>query len=368
MTEVEHADCWVVNSKIIQKPFKEYDISHYNKLYIEGYSFPLSSPNKEVSKLKPFVESEIMYRNLIKHDIDFNKIEIEESMKVFSYTNYYRLSVYERYLGANKRNFTEMLNLYEFDQSLSNLISSMIPTIENYLKCTLAYSVVKKYQEDNNQLYEPAICYLDENIYKEDKDIKAMLSVFADILESKREKDEIVKHHIDNYGGNIPFWVLAEFLTMGNIHVISTNLKRTYRKNWSDTIFNKKTSEKMLPEWISTIRTLRNSCAHNARFYGSRPTYNPQIIDDELSLVLSNFTYNGNSETIEKEKYINKFKHTVFAGIITMKLFYKPLPEVEQKKWNNFVESLEQLINKYNIDLYKLGFLENWKEILIIDI
>ncbi len=127
----------------------------------------------------------------------------------------------------------------------------------------------------------------------------------------------------------------------------------------------------MLPEWISTIRTLRNSCAHNARLYGSRPTYNPQIIDNELSLVLSNFTYNGNDETnknTEKDKFINKFRHTVFAGIITMKLFYKPLPIVEQMKWNVFVESLEQLINKYSIELYKLGFLENWKEILVIDL
>ena len=43
---------------------------------------------------------------------------------------------------------------------------------------------------------------------------------------SKKDNSHLlfVKHHIDNYNGDLPVWVAVEIMTMGNMHKLYNNL------------------------------------------------------------------------------------------------------------------------------------------------
>ncbi|UJS28886.1 Abi family protein [Macrococcoides canis] len=368
--------CLELHKKDI-KPFTTYDVSKYEQLYINSLSFPIQSKELKNTyssdsqrKLKPFVNLEEMYLKLEKEGIKFTDEDIESSKIILNYINYHRLSVYRLFLSEDNKTFSRILQLYYFDEKLKNLISSLIPTIENYIKRSFAYGITKKYEENKQlsnkkcQFTHASLCYTDMNIYKKEvseNDIKEMLSIFAEIITSKIGKDPMIDHHIDKYNGNIPIWVLVEFLTLGNIHRLSTSIDRSYRKEWNKALF-KKSKDSILPEWINTIKNLRNMCAHNARLYGSRPIYNPAIIDEELEFLKMN-----KRQDVDENDFLNKSKHTIFAGIIVLKYFYKELPEYEKNRWKKFIDDLSLLFYEYDIDLYRIGFPINWKDILTID-
>src|SRR5699024_9880874 len=105
-----------------------------------------------------------------------------------------------------------------------------------------------------------------------------MLSSYASMILDKQDKDPSIKHHVEYYSGNIPFWVIVEHLTMGNIVTFLYNLDRSYRKNWvRSSGFS--INDKWIIPWVETIQFLRNTCAHTARIYGRRFNYNPHISD-----------------------------------------------------------------------------------------
>lgn len=375
----------IINNKKIKKPFKTYDVSGYSELYVDGAYFPLAIESKlrdkiqvkEQRDLKPLVNITEMWKNFEKEDITLGKTDEErEQIKndlesLLVHINYYRLSVYRLFLKEEQRDFDHLYQLYSFDTELRALIARMLPTIENSLKATLAYSLAYHYKErKTSKSLTEALCYLDgEEVYKREYNqngkVKMMLSGFADLLNSKQDKDPMIRHHLEMYGGNIPIWMLVEFLTLGDVYTISIYLERRYRKKWAKQLFgDRDVKDGWLVEWIKTIQLLRNSCAHNARLYGSKPTYNPAIIDGERQKVI---------ECLEKERsyrdipqYVdNELKHTIFAGILTMKVFYQANPN-EKIRWNEFVDELEELISKSSIMLEYLGFVGDWKAILTI--
>lgn len=187
-----------------------------------------------------------------------------------------------------------------------------------------------------------------------------MLSGFADLLTSKQEKDPVIKHHLLYYSGQIPMWVLVEFLTLGDIYTLIMYLDREYRKEWVRSTFNN-VNDKWIVEWTKTIQLLRNTCAHNARLYGSRPPYNPFIPDYDVQKLPERY----NQETKGNDN-VDKLRHTIFAGILTMRQFYLSLSFFDKEKWNLFLLDLKLIINEFDADLYRIGFPENWETVLKI--
>lgn len=361
--------CLEKSRKEISVPFKITPISLYDELYVYGDEFPVKPRDKvkvkQDKEVKPFKNIDEMILKLEENEITLNDGEKKLARDVLKYISYHRVVVYSRYIESENRSFSKVLSLYKFDAELSMLIYSMIPTIENSIKRNYAYSIAEKIEQEGiiNDDIPSALFYNNLNIYKPSRKegAREILSNFAEFLNSKVGKDPMIDHHVENYGGKIPVWVLIEFLTLGNMHRLSTLITREYRKAWNNSLF-KNSNDKWLPEWINTITILRNMCAHNARLYARNSVYNPEIIDEERDQIISTL-----NDDVDSDQYLDKFKHTIFSGLIIMKYFYKNLPSFEKDRWNIFVRNLGILIENYAVDINYLGFTKNWKDVLFIN-
>lgn len=356
-------------SKDIKKPFKFYDVSEFDEIYIDGSKFPIKLTstklkNKGNLELKKPALIEEMTNNLKLHSITFTKEEELEALNIFKATNYYRISVFSRYLDDEDHSFTTLLNLYKFDNFLRESINRLIPPVEIALKTSLSYFLAVNYTTlIDEPSEEEALVYLDYSLFKQEfvnnGKVDEMLSHFAEFLESKQDKDPGVRHHVEYYGGKIPVWVLVEHLTFGDIATFVTYLDRSVRKKWVRYFING-INDKWIIEWIKTIQFLRNSGAHCSRFYGKMLNYNPEFTKEDFEQLPD--------EIKTDQTKIDKLKHTFFAGLLTIKNFYLTLPEYEQEHWNIFLKKLKQRIEYYSANVYRIGFPDNWYKLLIIDV
>lgn len=351
--------------KEINKAFKTYDIKNYDTLSVYGDSFPINKLAKDLKvkdsrSPKKAMENSLLPDQLRKSGIKVNQEEEELLKQRLPYINYYRLSVFRFFTEENNNSFTRMYEIYEFDNYLRREIWNFLTIIEITIKTTLAYSISLKYKNDfleeieNGEKFE-ALCYIDPIIYKkkETKNLPEMLSNYASLMLDKQDKDPSIKHHVEYYSGNIPFWVIVEHLTLGNIVTFLYKLDRPYRKNWVRTS-GFKIKDEWIIQWVDTIRQLRNTCAHTARIYGRKFNYNPHLTDD----IRNNIQPSYDDESFEK------LKHTLFGAFCVIKEFYQTLPDNEQASWNTFLTDLSSKISYMDINLYYIGFPDNWLALL----
>lgn len=73
-----------VHSKKIKKAFQTYDVTEYDKLYVEGSSFPICDENtqEKVNELKEPLSIEGMIFKLKKHGITFSEQEYLDATKI----------------------------------------------------------------------------------------------------------------------------------------------------------------------------------------------------------------------------------------------------------------------------------------------
>lgn len=349
------------------KPFKDYDVAKATTLKIKGYSFPIELGNKVSNKenrdLKPPVDHLEMINRFEAQGVKFDEKSKQKAMDILPSLNYYRLSVFRLYLKEDK-SFEELVALYRFDLFLRESINRLIPPVEVLIKTSLAYFLSTEYKNliaFPTQSYD-ALAYMDYSIYKKEmvknSRVNEMLSRFSEFISGKQDKDPDIKHHAEYYGGKIPIWVLTEHLTIGDIATFVTYLDRPVRKKWVRYLqFDMKDGN--IVEWVKTIQYLRNTGAHCSRMYGKKFNYNPTLHKADVKKLPDK--YNDSDE-------LDRLIHTVFAGLLIIKQFYCKLPNFEQEGWEVFLTKLEKKIGEdCSIDLYYIGFPENWKEMLTIE-
>lgn len=357
----------------MKKPFKKIDISKHDVLEIQGLNFPLlPSENSDIKveepkELKqPLTVKKMIEKLKEKYSISFSTEEEIEAKSFLKHINYYRLSIFIRYL-REKRSFTDLKELYEFDAFIGENINMLIAPLEIYVRTSLSYVLTNDYLtivsnlKKEGENIDSSLVYLDKRVYKNkyvvNKRVDEVISFIAKSLHDKQSRELSIAHHIKHYGGYIPFWVLVENITFGELLTLLNNFERQVKKHWIDNSFpgNK---IKGFEEWLNTIRILRNTGAHCSRFYGRKFPYNPNLNDEDLSLI----KYGNESDEFQKV-----FKNTFFAGIMTLKTLYIPLQENDRLKWNGFIRNLDHWITKSNnIDKSRLGFNEYWIEALNI--
>ncbi len=261
-------------------------------------------------------------RNCIIDDEEFCK-------EALATLNYYRFSAYflpfrtsdKKYIEGTT--FRRVYHIYEFDRKLRNLLFKAIEVIEVDLRSQLAHYHAMKYG---------ALGYMDPNNFSEKHDVEKFLKNIKSEI-TKNKKNLFVKHHLKNYGGQFPIWVIIELFTFGMLSYFYSDLITQDQKVIAR-IFN--TSYTNMKSWLKCCTDLRNICAHYGRLYY-------RVFD----------SVPGGMEIPEDVKC------RLWGSVLTVKELY-PFPE----RWNaEFIPQLSALFDEYseNIDLCHIAFPEDWE-------
>ncbi|WP_394122095.1 Abi family protein [Planococcus donghaensis] len=255
----------------------------------------------------------------------------QEAIAVLKRINYYRLTAYGLTFKDEQKNqylpgttFEQLIELYDFDKKLRQLLGGVIESIEIAFRTHIAYYHVHKYGPIG---YKEAKNF---NVDEYHEKFIASLDRFFD--NSKTEL--FVSHHQSKYQGVFPFWVTVEVLSFSTLSMLFKNLKYKDKLAISKNYY--KVHSKYVESWLHTLSTIRNTCAHHGRLYGKKLTIRPKLFDDMQGKI-------QNDE--------------VFAAILTAcKL-------LSTKERTVFINSLSLLIEEYRdyIDMQQIGFPRDWK-------
>jgi abortive infection bacteriophage resistance protein len=250
--------------------------------------------------------------------------------EILSRINYYRLSAY--FLPFKKADgnyvpgteFNTVYQIYEFDRKLRNLLFAAIEEVEIYLRTKFAYYHAHKYG---------ALGYMDAGNYnRRHRHDRFMGLVQTEINNNK--KGLFVQHHITNYGGQFPVWVITELFTFGMLSYFYGDLPSPDQKWIAKTVFG--TIPKNLVSWLRCCTDLRNICAHYGRLYFRL-----------FAAVPANLP--GLEKTAERR---------LFGALLALKALYP-----DMGKWNTEIRpALCSLIKSYSqaIRLDHIGFPVDW--------
>ena len=257
---------------------------------------------------------------------------------ILSCIYYYRFSGYlfgfrDKSTGMYPQNltFAQVKRIYDFDRRLTKTLLFALEDIEETLKTRLSYTITSSYPED-------PLIYLNAAIYRNRNSFIDFQSRFYSAVE-KNKGLPFVKHHIEQYGGDLPMWVAVELFTMGNLHAVYDNLIGPLQKKIAKQ-YN--TGPIQLRNWILNLMYTRNHLAHNMRIY-------------DYDFARSPMQCKNHPFPCEKT-------NRIFDQVFIMCVMYS-----DHEEWTNYiVPELSALFEEYSdvIQLQNIGFPENWKDIL----
>lgn len=255
--------------------------------------------------------------------------------------NYYRISGYlhdfkkpgtDEYVDG--LTWEKVQALYDFDRRFTRILMYALEEIEETLKARMAYLITKEFPDD-------PLIYLSMDIYRDENEFEKFQKLFRKAV-NKNSNLPFVKHHIENYDGNIPMWVAVELFTMGNLHSVYDNLQTTYQKLIAKSF---DLSVDLLSSWIESLTYTRNHLAHYMRIY--------------------NFNFGRTPKKI-KGSFESAIPNMIFDQIQVMSYMYADCDE-----WNSYIlPEMRSIINEYSsyVSLSSIGFPENWEDVLKNDI
>lgn len=259
----------------------------------------------------------------------------DECLEFLRRVNYYRLSAYYLpFRGPDGKcfeniTFRKIQMIYEFDQHLRSLIIDIIEDIEVYIRTQLAYYHSHTYG---------ALGYMSPQSYNQRHDHISFAKHVNDCINENRNT-LVVKHHMENYDGKFPLWVIVEFFSIGMLSHFYRSFKTYDKKKIVYTLYND-ISYQHLESWLRCITDLRNKCAHYSRMYY--------------------WIFPAIPKMPENIKYIPTRR--LFSQIYMLKLMYPDAATWEEK----FMKPLRHLIKQYKpyISLQHLDFPYRWNFML----
>lgn len=224
--------------------------------------------------------------------------------------------------------FERIVELYFFNANFRQILFSEIEKIEINVRCRLANYFAQKYG---------VLGYLDAKNFEKCQYHQIFLN---DIEEEKyrNSKAPFVRNFQQNYeGGELPIYALVEIFSFGTLSKFYKNMLSIDKKALATTFGVGYT---YLESWLESISYVRNICAHYGRLYNAKLSKTPMLYKEYSKVGIGN--------------------NRIFGVLLCLKHLLKT-----DTHWRVFVDKLEILFEKYeNVDICKMGFPENWKELL----
>lgn len=223
--------------------------------------------------------------------------------------------------------FDSLKFLFLFDRELRLIFLKYILIFENTFKSILSYVFTKKYPNSNS--------YLDKANFSEDKKSAFNQIIVANkILAEQVDYEGPIKHYLDVHT-DVPFWVLVNRMTLGNLSHFYDSLQESVKNEIANkfyTKYNKEYKTKSIYKLqignftlgLKIIYLVRNMCAHDQRLY------NVKLKTKKIEDLRSFFNLDENTE------------HNKLVVVI---LFLKFL--LNKNDFNSFYLELTRLLEKY---------------------
>ncbi len=211
-------------------------------------------------------------------------VETDLAEQWLSHVSYYRLSAYwypARLLdGTGRRSdmfrpgtsFADAAALYEADRKLRTLTHDGVERIEVAMRTKL----ISVLCDDDPLAYRDPACF------RPSFDHRAWLQLADKRIRRAGRRNRSIQHYRTNYGGEYPFWVLAEVLDFADVSRLFEGLPAKSQRpiaeslgitieldRLSPTQRRKATGHSPLARWLEQFTVIRNACAHHARLWNS---------------------------------------------------------------------------------------------------
>lgn len=266
----------------------------------------------------------------------------QQAKYYLGHLNYYRLSGYWFPFKQNptvdkfrpNTSFEDILNLYIFDRELRLLILNAIERIEVSVRSKWAYSFCEKYG---------AHAHLNSNLFKDyKKHSEAVLSLKKS---TSKSKEPFILHLDSTYDEFLPpLWALVEIMTLGQLSHWFGMLKLRGDKNLVAHEYDM--DEKNFVSLLHHLTVVRNKCAHHNRLWNCEFTITPKLPNKRPAIVVKSLNYN------QKRKLYNTL-------VILVHLLNRISPK------HSWKDKLLSLISHHKIDVSKIGFPQNFKNLPI---
>lgn len=307
--------------------------------------------SKMIKKWKSFEEQLDMleYRGLIITDRD-------KALKYLERIGYYRLSGYwypfrKKSTWSDKKSdeflelttFEQVINLYIFDKKLRLLVIDAIERIEMAIRVDVAYILGMNnglaYLETKELHGKFSKQVINKGINRGKTQQQVWVEKF-NVAIKRNHKTDFVKHHIEQYDGNLPIWVAIELLDFGMISTLYSGLKNK-DKDKIALKYNVENGE-IFAQWLRSLNHLRNIAAHHSRLWNSN------IVD------------RSDAKTILPNAQLNNAKPFMYFCIM------KQLLNVicPHSKWGERVKELYlnfPIQNSNYVDVQQTGSKKDWQ-------
>lgn len=283
-----------------------------------------------------------------------------EAEHYLRHEGYYRLSSYWhpfRVIGKSGQredpfvpgaNFSDVLQLYEFDKWLRSLILSWLRGIEISVRVAVAHQLGEKdiFAHEN-----PAM--LNGKFVKRSSDRpgKTWHEVWLDkyrhlLLRNGRE--DFVQIFIDKYGTRIPIWVAIEIWDFGLLSRFFEGMKFNDQQAVSQQYGVN--DPHLFASWLNSFNYVRNVCAHHSRLWNRTLIRQPRIPSKNEIPLLNHL---GDQRNVSARTYTTL---ALCAYVLRKMEFRGP-----------WLESLHTLLEKFPtgpcLSLKMMALPENWRQL-----
>ena len=259
----------------------------------------------------------------------------EYAKRILNDISYFRL-IKAYSLGFKPKNgkynegvtFEQIVDLYLFNANFRQITFSVIEKIEVNVRCRIANYFADTYGVLG---YKDSANFVGEEYHH---------TFLADIEEEigRNTRAPFVRNFKENYeGGELPIYALVEVFSFGTLSKFYKNMKNEDKKAVAKSFGIGYT---YLESWLESISYVRNICAHYGRLYNAKLSKTPMLYKEYSQAGIGN--------------------NRIFGVLLCMKQILK-----NDAHWNQYVEQIDMLIDKYEkVDVKTMGFPGNWKELL----
>nr|WP_319002158.1 Abi family protein [Arthrobacter sp. UM1] len=166
--------------------------------------------------------------------------------------------------------FADAAALYEADRKLRTLLHDGLERIEIALRTRIGEALT----------LEGPLTYTRPEFFRPTFDHAEWMSVAEKRISRSQRWNESIRHHDREYGGQYPFWVLAEVLDFADVSKLFAGLRAPVQRSVAEGLgiavdrsllserqFKKASKNSPLARWCEQLTVVRNLCAHHGRLW-----------------------------------------------------------------------------------------------------